>query len=88
MNESPDLSESGRKGLGDFDSRAPRDRKRNSIFARFWYAQCVVLKYDGTFGFALPSKSKRRNRVMELRAEWYVDIAACGVASQVSASDL
>jgi len=26
----------------------------------------VVLKYDGTFGFAVPSRSRRRKRVMAL----------------------
>jgi hypothetical protein len=88
VKESCGLSFSGRKAVPAFDCRAPSDRSRLSILAIFWYAQCVVLKYDGTRGAGLPSKSRSRNRVMELRAEWYVDIAACGVDSQVSARDL
>jgi len=60
------FSDSVRKGWSGLDIRTPRDRNRISSPARFWYAQCVVLKYDGTFGFAVPSKSRRRKRVMAL----------------------
>lgn len=88
LNWSCPFSVSGRNGVPAVDCWIFRPRIRDSIFARLWYAQCVVLKYDGTCGFGAPSKSRRRNSVMELKLEWYVDIAAWGVASHSSARDL
>ena len=59
---------SGRKGWSGFDCKRPRDRRRPSIVARFWYAQWVVLKYEGTLGFSTPRRSRSTKREMELKA--------------------
>jgi hypothetical protein len=48
----------------------------------------VVLKYDGMFGFADPRRSRRRKRLIELRAVRYVDNTGWYVCSHVSAKDL
>jgi hypothetical protein len=69
LNRFAAFSVSGRKGWSGLDWRMPRERSRISIPARLWYAQCVVLKYEGTLGFSVPRRSRRRKRFIELMGE-------------------
>ena len=64
------------------------ERNLFSMLARFLYAQCVVLKYDGTRGFAAPRRSRRVKRDISWRGVWYVDMAGLIDCSQASASAL
>jgi hypothetical protein len=52
------------------------------------YAQCVVLKYDGTCGPLEPSRSRRRKSSIESRGVRYMDAAAWKVDSQSPARAL
>jgi len=52
----------GRNGCFGVDSSRLRARIRDSIDAMPRYAQCVVVKYDGTAGSADPSRSRRIKR--------------------------
>jgi hypothetical protein len=61
---------------------------RDSIAAIFLYAQCVVLKYDGTMGAEEPRRSSSTKRSIESSGVRYVDAAGWKEDSQCSASAL